>query len=158
MTFLFSSSQDKTQKFILTYVELDKHLIQNQLSRDETWYKSRHSGWTYILNKLIDSINKEGLRYPLCVVFKDGNYVCTHGGQRLAASLKSKLSTIPCIVAFRDWDMDKIPASFNVLQNYGELDSLNLSDIERIHLSGSVFEILVRDRQHWDPNDYENYT
>jgi len=42
MTFLFSGSQDKTQKFILTYVELDKHLIQNQLSRDETWYKSRH--------------------------------------------------------------------------------------------------------------------
>ena len=155
---LFNGTQDANQKFVLTYTELDKYSIQNQLSRDAKWYSQRHSGWTHILNKLTDSLNTEGMKYPICVIYKNGNYICTHGGQRLAAALKSKLSKVPCIIAFRDWDVDKIPTSFNVLQNYGELDALNLSDIERINLSGAEFEILVRDRKHWDPNDYEKTT
>jgi len=158
MTSLFSGTADPSQKFALTYAEIDKTTIINQLSRDETWYQNRHQGWTLILNRLIDSLNTEGMRYPLCVCYKDGQYICTHGGQRLAAAIKSKLSTVPCIVAFRDWDLDKIPDSFTFIQNLSELATLNLSDIERIHLSGAGFEILVRDRKHWDPNDYEKHT
>ena len=72
MTFQFNGTADKTQKFVLTYVELDKNMIINQLSRDERWYRERHQGWTLILNKLIDSINKDGLRYPICVIYKNG--------------------------------------------------------------------------------------
>jgi hypothetical protein len=155
MTFQFSGTIDSKQKFVLTYTELDKNIIINQLSRDEKWYRERHQGWTLILNKLIDSINKEGLKYPLCIVYKNDQYICTHGGQRLAAALKSELSTVPCIIAWRDWDVDKIPINTHVIQNMRELGCINNSDIDRVNLSGAGFEILVHDRKGWDPNDYE---
>jgi hypothetical protein len=158
MTFQFSGTIDPAQKFVLTYTELDKNIIINQLSRDEKWYRERHQGWTLVLNKLIDSINKEGLKYPLCIVYKNDQYICTHGGQRLAAALKSKLSTVPCIIAWRDWDIDKIPINQHIIQNMRELVGLNSSDIDRVHLSGAGFEILVHDRKGWDPNDYEKLT
>ena len=158
MTFQFNGTADKTQKFVLTYVELDKNMIINQLSRDERWYRERHQGWTLILNKLIDSINKDGLKYPLCVIYKNDQYVCTHGGQRLAAALKSNISKVPCIVAWRDWDVDKIPVNYHIIQDMRELVGFNHSDVDRVHLSGAGFEILVHDRKHWDPNDYEKFT
>lgn len=158
MTFQFSGTIDPAQKFVLTYTELDKNIIINQLSRDDDWYRERHQGWTLVLNKLIDSINKEGLKYPLCIVYKNDQYICTHGGQRLAAALKSKLSTVPCIIAWRDWDIDKIPVDQHIIQNMRELVGLNSSDIDRVNLSGAGFEILVHDRKHWDPNDYEKLT
>lgn len=158
MTSLFKGTANSEQLFILTYAELDKHQIVNKISRDETWYRERHEGWTYILNKLINSFNVEGMKYPICVMFKDDSYNCCHGGQRLAAAMKSNLTTVPCIIAWRNYDIDKIPADSHFISDLRELDYLNHGDIERVHLSGGGFEILVKDRKHWDPNDYMDKT
>ena len=144
------------QEFILVYDKLPiGELIYNL--RPNNWYEERHEGWNYIKEKLKTDIKDNGLKYPLCAMYEDGVYKCTHGGQRYVACKEIGITEIPCIIRYKFSDKDKIP---DHQQPLGETDLLTLNsyDVEKIHITNNDFHILVKDRVKWDPNDYQHRT
>ena len=144
------------QEFILVYDELPASEVQYKL-RGDKWYEERHDGWNYIKNKLKDDIQEKGLKYPLCVMFQDNEYICTHGGQRYVACREIGLEKLPCIIRYKLSDKDQIPEHQQRLDNT-DLQVMNSYDVEKIHVTNNDFHILVKDRVKWDPNDYQHRT
>lgn len=141
------------QEFILVYDELPASEVVYTL-RGESWYDDRHEGWTFIKEKLKEDIKTNGLKYPLCVLYEDGDYRCTHGGQRYVACRELGLTKFPCIIRYKMSDRDKIPSHQQPLGDT-DIQALNSYDIEKIHVTNNDFHILVKDRVKWDPNDYQ---
>ena len=146
----FCDGQGK--KYLLVLRELPVDEIEYTL-RPENWYEERHEGWLYIKERLKNSIRQEGLRYPLCIRFCDGKYICSHGGQRLAAVRELNMSQIPCIISYKEQDKELIDAG--QILDEKTLFEVNRGDIEKLHLASNDFHILVKDRKDWDPNDYQ---
>lgn len=144
------------QEFILVYDELPASEVQYKL-RGDKWYEERHDGWKYIKEKLKEDIQQNGLKYPLCVLYDDGSYVCTHGGQRYVACQEIGLTKLPSIIRYKLSDRDKIPEHQQPLADT-DIMAMNKYDIEKIHVTNNDFHILVKDRVKWDPNDYQHRT
>ena len=146
----FCDGQGK--KYLLVLKELPVDEIEYTL-RPENWYEDKHEGWLYIKERLKNSIIDEGLRYPICIRFCDGKYICSHGGQRLAAVKELNLKNVQCIVCYKKEDKELIDNG--KILDVENLFKANHYDIEKIHLAGNDFHILVKDRKGWDPNDYQ---
>jgi len=146
----FRDGQGKNYLLVLKELPVDE--IEYTL-RPDNWYEERHEGWLYIKERLKNSIRQEGLRYPLCIRFCDGKYICSHGGQRLAALRDLDIDHVSCVVCYKQQDEDLIVTG-QVLDEK-TLFEVNHFDIEKIYLAGNDFHVLVKDRKDWDPNDYE---
>jgi len=138
------------QKFKIAFAELDINQIVYD-KRPDDWYEQRHEGWTYVLNRLKQSIQQDGLTYPLCILYR-GTHECTHGGQRYWACKQLGMETVPCIISYPEqyWDDIAFP-----LIDVDQIHALNHQDVEKMHLTNNDFHILVKNRKHWDPNDYQ---
>lgn len=141
------------QEFILVYDDIPiSEVIYTD--RHESWYENMHPGWTYIKDKLKRDIKSNGLKYPLCVMYEDGQYKCSHGGQRYIACKEIGFTKLPCIIRYKLSDKDIIPNHQRHL-NETDIQTLNKHDIESIHIANNGFFILVKDRVDWDPNNYQ---
>jgi len=69
------------------------------VGRSESWW-NKHTNMGRMLNALIKSIQKDGIKHPLnCANIKDdGTYRVNCGNCRLAASKRIGLKTLPCLV------------------------------------------------------------
>lgn len=153
---IFTGTVDRTQKFKLFQTSIKTEDLKCIISRDKTWYDSKPQCWTDMLNSIAESINTEGLRNPLSVLYNNGQYEIHCGGQRYAACTKLGIRTIRCIAAFKEKDWRYIPEGLGTdIGSPEELKEMFSSPIDKIHLANNCFEILVKDRINYDPNTME---
>lgn len=138
--------------YIYTKIEIEK--LYPGVNRPQLWW-DEHPSAVVMVDRLIESIQKEGVRYPLCAVNRhdDGMYEVQTGNQRLAALCKMAAKKAPCIVACKI-DQKHIPEG-RILKNQGEILSYFGGSAKRICLNPNIFFVIANDNDEWDPDKGE---
>lgn len=150
---IFCGTQDSNQKFKLYYGHVDPNMLICGLNRGESWYKDHHKGWSVMLERLCVSIHMNGMLMPLSVLYDKGKFKVFCGGQRLAAAKKLGCELVPCVVAFKVGEEENKLFGLKQIESIDKLNGLYHMEIDRINLANNSFEILVKDRKQWDPNN-----
>lgn len=139
-------------EFYLTHELIDPFNIDLQGWTDD-WYEkdNRHQGWHIVRENLAKNIKETGQRNPVCLIYKDGKYICTHGRQRTTAMRDIPLEKIRCIVKYKE--LKDVPQEY-MITSLQQFQSCFVDKIKRIHVHGSSLEVIVEDEKSWSPDDY----
>jgi len=140
------------QNFVIIYDELDPSDV-HIIDWSDDWYEKRHEGWMTIRKKLTKSIIEHGQNNPICVIIKDGKYICNHGRQRLTAVRDAGLEKVKVLISYKESQFDTIPDNKKEIRSLEELRSYFDQDITKVNIMNHGFEIILSDRPEWDPNE-----
>lgn len=138
---------------ILSYVEnFPVNLLEPEFPRSPDFFKMRPE-FIEMQKIIIDSIRKNGLKYPLCARNKNDDGKIYHVGmgmQRLAALKEMKAETCKVIVLCKDEDQFVPLGRF--LTNQLEVEEIFGCKLKRFVVRPNCFEAQPQeDPNEWDP-------
>lgn len=136
---------------IYVYTDIDINKLYPGVNRPQSWI-DEHPSFSEMIDKLIKSFKKDGVRYPLCAVNlkDDGTYEVTTGNQRLLALRKVGSKTAPCIIACKH--RQKHVPKGRVLNNKKEILDYFGGSVKQICMDKGTFFVIAKDNIEWDPH------
>ena len=89
--------------------------LQFGVHRPKSWWL-KHPKSQKMLQKIITSIQKEGLRNPLTVIKQQNKYIVEVGNQRLQALIDLGIEKVNCIISSKEKIQGKRITSYKQLQ------------------------------------------
>lgn len=89
--------------------------LQFGVHRPKSWWL-KHPKAQKMLQKIITSIQKEGLRNPLTVIKQQNKYIVEVGNQRLQALIDLGIEKVNCIISSKEKIQGKEITSYKQLQ------------------------------------------
>ena len=89
--------------------------LQFGVHRPKSWWL-KHPKSQKMLQKIITSIQKEGLRNPLTVIKQQNKYIVEVGNQRLQALIDLGIEKVNCIISSKEKIQGKEITSYKQLQ------------------------------------------